>query len=274
MGLSKLLWSFVLAVSLLALPADTPEGTIKEFVEAWNSRNLSKAATYVVGGKPKMNFGSYDQIIKGMKISISDLKATTKGDRGSATYQIRLETPNQKPTEQQEKIDLVRVDGEWLLIPASQTGGGGREVLPSFAMMTTTDLTGVFAGAKKAAQKTACLSNIKQLGIAVMIYLADHDDRFSMNASKLKTTLNPYLKNDRLWTCPLTPKAGAAYSMNARLLGKSAAQLADPANTVMLYEGAKGKLDFKHAGFAAVAFADGHAKLINAEAAKKLRWNP
>jgi prepilin-type processing-associated H-X9-DG protein len=40
----------------------------------------------------------------------------------------------------------------------------------------------------------------------------------------------------------------------------------------MLYEGKDGKLNFKHDGKAAVAFADGHAKLVTEEEAKTLIW--
>lgn len=36
----------------------------------------------------------------------------------------------------------------------------------------------VFAQAKEAAKKTACLSNTKQIGVAVMLYLPEYDDYF------------------------------------------------------------------------------------------------
>ena len=273
MGLSKLLWSFVAALFVLSVEVDTPDGTINAFVSAINEGSFSKAAVHVVGGKPNTNFTQTKLILDGIKLSVSDLKVDTKGDKCKATYRIRMELPNRPANVQSESIDLVRVDGEWLLVPAGQTSMSN-EVLPSIAMLTVTDMGGVLANAKKAAQKTACLSNIKQLGIALMMYLADHDDKFSMNSSKLKAALNPYTKNDRLWTCPLTPKAGAAYSLNAKLLKKNHIDIEEPHFTVMLYEGSKGKLDFKHAGYAAVAFADGSAKMVNAETAKKLRWNP
>src|SRR5262245_31869037 len=39
----------------------------------------------------------------------------------------------------------------------------------------------VFAQAKAAAKKTACLSNTKQIGTGLMIYLADYDDQFPKN---------------------------------------------------------------------------------------------
>lgn len=273
MGLSKLLWLVVVAFFLVSAPIDTPDGAINAFISAINEGSFSKAAVHVVGGKPSTNFTQTKLILDGIKLSISDLKLDTNGDKCKATYRVRMELPNRPANVQSERIDLVRVDGDWLLVPAGQTSMSN-EVLPSIAMLTVTDMGGVFANAKKAAQKTACLTNIKQLGTAVLIYLADHDDKFSMNPAKLKAALNPYTKNDRLWTCPLTPTAGAAYSLNAKLLKKNHIDIDEPHYTVMIYEGSKGKLEFKHAGYAAVAFADGSAKMVNAEMAKKLRWNP
>ena len=41
----------------------------------------------------------------------------------------------------------------------------------------------VFAQAKNAAKKTACLNNMKQMGTAMMLYLNDNDDRI-MSASQ------------------------------------------------------------------------------------------
>ncbi len=74
----------------------------------------------------------------------------------------------------------------------------------------------VFAQAKEAAKKTACLSNMKQIGTSLQLYLSDNDD---MNPGGLQTItdsrnsgtdnripidmqLLPYTKNDQMWTCP------------------------------------------------------------------------
>lgn len=269
----KLTWAIVLLFIVPIAKEATPEATINAFVEAWNVQNYAKAATYVVGGKQDNNFASLKHLLDAMKVTVTNIHVTTKGDRCKATYDLKLEMPSQPATNQRESVDLVKVDGVWLLVPAVPSGAS-RDVLPSLAVMTTTDLSGVFASAKKAAKKTACLSNIKQLSTAVLIYLSDYDDKFSMDPSRMKAALHPYTKNDQLWICPLTPNAGHAYSFNAKLWKKNHVELEDPVNTVMLYEGSKGQLDFKHGGFAAVAFADGHAKMINVEGAKKLRWNP
>jgi len=58
---------------------------------------------------------------------------------------------------------------------------------------------------------------------------------------------------------------------NSRVLP---AAISDPANTVLVYEGKDGKLNFHHNGRAAVAFADGRARLIGGAEAKNLRRNP
>lgn len=83
----------------------------------------------------------------------------------------------------------------------------------------------VFARAKEAAKKTACLSNLRQIGTAFIIYGTDYDDRLP-DRRDLKTSLpggykpwttwppsdpragwaayalQPYTKNDEMWICP------------------------------------------------------------------------
>lgn len=75
----------------------------------------------------------------------------------------------------------------------------------------------VFAQAKEAAKKTACISNNKQIGIAIQSYLADNDDiyqpayvyRNPNTAGNLDATgiehwsgvLQPYIKNWGIFVC-------------------------------------------------------------------------
>lgn len=76
----------------------------------------------------------------------------------------------------------------------------------------------VFAQAKEAAKKTQCLSNTKQLGIAVYTYITDSDDTIPLIKSSVKlypgldgvngyrqqwyTVLQPYTKNWGIMLCP------------------------------------------------------------------------
>lgn len=70
----------------------------------------------------------------------------------------------------------------------------------------------VFAKAREKAKQTHCLSNLKQLGLAVQAYVADNDERYPaayhdasvMNGSRpaLKDVMNSYVSSDETWLCP------------------------------------------------------------------------
>jgi prepilin-type N-terminal cleavage/methylation domain-containing protein len=56
----------------------------------------------------------------------------------------------------------------------------------------------VFAQAKVAAKKTAAVSNVKQIGMATMQYMADYDDTFPRNDDCTPgSSLNPALNSNR-----------------------------------------------------------------------------
>jgi prepilin-type N-terminal cleavage/methylation domain-containing protein/prepilin-type processing-associated H-X9-DG protein len=71
----------------------------------------------------------------------------------------------------------------------------------------------VFAQAKAAAKLTACLSNVKNLGMAHQLYQGDYDDAYitversvndycNPNAGDAVVRLFPYIKNHDIWFCP------------------------------------------------------------------------
>ena len=83
----------------------------------------------------------------------------------------------------------------------------------------------VFSRAKAAAQKSVCISNMRQIGLALQMYMSDNNDRLP-DRRDLKSslpggyrpwttwppsdprsgwaviTLEPYTKNDDIWLCP------------------------------------------------------------------------
>ena len=74
----------------------------------------------------------------------------------------------------------------------------------------------VFAKARAAARKTACLSNLKQIGLAAMMYVQDYDETFFLcrtpnvynpvggqaYGSTWRAAIYPYTKNAQLMNCP------------------------------------------------------------------------
>jgi prepilin-type processing-associated H-X9-DG protein len=101
----------------------------------------------------------------------------------------------------------------------------------------------------------------------------DNDDKFPKSAAKVHDSIFPYTKNRKLWFCPEHPDM-VAFTFNANLLGKTANQVAKPAETVMIYQGHDGKLEYDDEGKAAIAFADGHAKRYAKAQSAQLRWKP
>ncbi|MBC8137084.1 MAG: DUF1559 domain-containing protein [Fibrella sp.] len=70
----------------------------------------------------------------------------------------------------------------------------------------------VFAQSREKARQTSCLSNEKQMGLAIMQYLQDHDDTY-MAADHDATSpytwfepLQPYLKSRDVFRCPSLDK--------------------------------------------------------------------
>ncbi|HLV78874.1 MAG TPA: prepilin-type N-terminal cleavage/methylation domain-containing protein [Chthonomonadaceae bacterium] len=75
----------------------------------------------------------------------------------------------------------------------------------------------VFAQAREKARAISCLSNTKQIGLAVQMYVQDYDETFPIsiyvsNLSNLTVTtlydaMYPYIKNTQLAQCPDAPHA-------------------------------------------------------------------
>lgn len=78
----------------------------------------------------------------------------------------------------------------------------------------------VFAKAREKARQTACMSNMKQLGLGVMQYIQDYDEYYPMRYGggcpgdceynkqrSWKNMLYPYVKNYGIYKCPSNPTA-------------------------------------------------------------------
>ncbi len=94
----------------------------------------------------------------------------------------------------------------------------------------------VFARAREKARQTSCLSNLKQLGLAWLMYAQDYDERvcathmppvgapdrtdmwvYVANSDPTRaigSRLMPYCKNEQMFVCPSEPGSHWSYGMN------------------------------------------------------------
>ncbi|MCD6362216.1 MAG: DUF1559 domain-containing protein [Armatimonadetes bacterium] len=108
----------------------------------------------------------------------------------------------------------------------------------------------VFAKAREKARQTSCLSNVKEMGLAILMYAQDYDEHMIMYVDSGYTwstmawwlVIDPYIKNQQIRTCPSQRGSGASdYGViypHVSGVG-NAAMLADidyPAETAMLTE--------------------------------------
>ncbi|WP_395139303.1 DUF1559 domain-containing protein [Armatimonas sp.] len=123
----------------------------------------------------------------------------------------------------------------------------------------------VFAQAREKARATACLSNLKQIGLALMMYTQDYDETnppyndgvINFNAPAVVATtpnflgcLTPYTKNKGIYYCPSVPDVTGAqacnaatvpdsctsYLGNAPIIGVTIAVIPNPADIVYTQE--------------------------------------
>jgi len=85
----------------------------------------------------------------------------------------------------------------------------------------------VFARAREQARKASCASNLKQIGLGVMMYTQDYDETYPVANmgypnSHIYEVLVPYIKSEQVWICPSagvimngsTKVASGGYGMN------------------------------------------------------------
>lgn len=69
----------------------------------------------------------------------------------------------------------------------------------------------VFARAREKARQATCLNNVKQLQLAILMYVGDYDETFPLAQNDIAgggttkrwyTLIDPYVKNKQCWVCP------------------------------------------------------------------------
>ncbi len=168
----------------------------------------------------------------------------------------------------------------------------------------------VFARAREKARQASCLSNVKQVGLAVLMYVQDYDERFPPERDGIdalpwfrtgavvftlyanyQPLVYSYVSNRQVFMCPSSRRSDSAerfgydYAMNSALSTgvppQMLSQVKFPADTSMIGDSTYEWLDraarvyARHNHGANLGFCDGHAKWRSGQdiaAHPELRW--
>jgi prepilin-type processing-associated H-X9-DG protein len=134
----------------------------------------------------------------------------------------------------------------------------------------------VFLQSKSNNSRISCLSNMRQLGLGMMMYAQDYDERFPPS-ERWMTVLDPYVKNKRPFVCPIVkrenPKAMSSAAMDVRLSMIEIGKITDPKKHSLAYESSRTDWNAADPGqtfttrhnnqtMGSLAYADGHARSV------------
>lgn len=172
--------------------------------------------------------------------------------------------------------------GEGLALSGIIVSGVFLFLIPIFSAAM---LLPALAAAKERAQTINCVSNEKQLALAVRIYQGDHTNQFPAAATWCDAIKPEVGGAEIVFKCPAAKQGDRCdYAFNAALSGMDASNV-DP-RTVMIFESdagwnANGGAELmvnparhEHGRIYVVAFADGSVQMMRQSQLNTLRWNP
>jgi len=101
----------------------------------------------------------------------------------------------------------------------------------------------VFARAREKARQASCQSNLKQIGLAMLMYVQDNDERFMRHCGPANVCwarmIEPYAKNTQIIVCP-SWQGSISYGFNMNALDQQPlAVLQKPAELIMVCDSRK-----------------------------------
>lgn len=261
----------------------TPEKTVRDFLDALGKNNFSTLWKYVLGAEPNQQLSpEYQQTIinAAPQFKIEQVNTTRQGDWSyvALRFQLTLQVDNRPhPVVGSSLLLLLQRDGAWQIVPASPQVIGDLEhnlVLQLVTLLVHPEaLKPLRQSVEDKAVAASSLSHLKQIALATLQSVQNNDGKLLLRPESYAEQLKPYVRNDLIFYLPRTePKE--QYAFNGSLSGTSLQDIEQPWQIVMFYTGQNGKLHFLYQDRAAVAFADGHSKLVTREEARALRWKP
>jgi len=174
--------------------------------------------------------------------------------------------------------------------PAQKSGGAGCGIAAcvivaivavglAVLMIVAAILFPVFFRAREKAVQSSCMSNLKQLELATLMYAQDYGEVMPRGHNWCDATL-PCIKNRDVYTCPDVHGAIGTYALSDGVAGRDLKTIGTPAEVVSVFgsrvgwnlHGGPSLLEYRHNGGANIGFVDGHVKWISAGGAPSLTW--
>jgi len=167
-------------------------------------------------------------------------------------------------------LEIRRSSGRLWGAPAARSAiavAAAAGVLGLILLLFSSLLVHGMAGARKA----MCLANVKNVALAVQMYLSDYDDVFPPAETWCDATA-PYIRNRAVYLCPEMRDVPCGYGFNTGLDSLPLRRLVNPEYTIVIFEtdvgwNATGQLERlrdppRHRGGDSFGFADGRGQWV------------
>lgn len=125
-----------------------------------------------------------------------------------------------------------RLQGQGMAVAGTILSGIGVLLIPVIAAI----LFPVFSQAREKARTATCMSNVKQLGLGMLMYVQDYDEKFPP-ADRWADNLVPYTKEPKVFVCPSAPAGNPrTYAYNGRLHGVALSVIVAPRCAAMVFD--------------------------------------
>jgi hypothetical protein len=257
----------VIPLALVSLFAQTPEATIAAFVAAFNAGDRDGMVRQILGEpRPSENLSTRGP---NLQIRITESRITGKDAYVEMDLVLRGTPPNPaEPKRSHGVAHLRRKDGDWRIVPDY---AGTTSALGAMAAIAIGD--SAWIDARAAARATQSLSNVKQIGLATIMYSADHNDRLP-SARRFKSDIMRYVSDKKIFTAPGAPKGSMSYFFDPRLSGMDTVKLRDVSATAMILQGTPAKTVYPYQGRTPVGFVDGSVRMLSPDGVLQARRFP
>jgi prepilin-type processing-associated H-X9-DG protein len=174
--------------------------------------------------------------------------------------------------------------GAVALVVSPSRRGGRWSIALAFGFATVSAVLPFGSRERERPEKAVCLSNVKNIALAIQMYAVDNDDMLP-SADAWCDQVGGYTKNRGVFLCERSWGTPSAYAYNDTLNRASLAHLGDTASLIAIFESNAGwnahggpellVTEPRHLGGDNWAFADGHVRWISRSklsAEEQYRW--